>query len=162
LRWHYRDPLLVWLLVGAYAIHLMEEWIGGLPEWLAVVIGRPVPRPAFIVINAIAMVCAIAAARAASERATARTARGAGSGWPAIAIATVVLVNAFLHILGSLVTATYSPGLFTAVILYLPLSQLLLMRAWSQAEPGVFQRGVWAGVLVHAAVMLTAFTAAST
>ena len=156
MRWHYRDPLLVWLFIPAYIIHMIEEWFGGFPEWLILLTSRPLPRSAFIVINGIGLTCAILAARAGSERVASGTPRG--SGWPAVAIATVVLANAFLHIAGSIATATYSPGLFSAVILYIPLGQLLLMRAWSQAEEGVFARGVAAGILFHAAVIVTSFS----
>ena len=112
------------------------------------------PRTAFIVINAIGLPCAILAAgrKRASPSGTPR-----GSGWPAVAIATVVLADAFLHIAGSIATASYSPGLFSAVILYIRCA-LLLMRAWSQAEEGVFARGVAAGILFHAAVIVTSFS----
>jgi len=40
-RWHYRDPALVWLFVGAYAAHLVEEFFGGFLEWFGLVAGRP-------------------------------------------------------------------------------------------------------------------------
>ena len=55
MRWHYRDPLLVWLFIPAYALHVLEEWIGGFPEWVAFFAGAPLPRSAFALINAAAM-----------------------------------------------------------------------------------------------------------
>jgi hypothetical protein len=151
-RWHYRDPLLVWLFIPAYAAHILEEWIGGFPEWLAVITGSPLPRPAFIVINALALLVMIVAGYAAT--------RTESRGWMAVAIATATFLNGTLHILGSLATGSYSPGLFTGFVLYLPLSQLTLMRAWSQAVNGLFGLGVLAGLAFHATVMLVAFTIA--
>jgi hypothetical protein len=151
-RWHYRDPPLVWLFLATYAAHVVEEWFGGFPEWFAVVAGRPLSREAFLVINALAFAAMAAAIRAAIRR--------EALGWLAIAIATVVLINGAAHLLASLVTRTYSPGLLTGVILYLPLAQLALLRAWHQVSPSLFWRGIAAGVAAHAVVTTTALAVA--
>lgn len=143
MRWQYRDPLLVWLFPAAYALHILEEWFGGFPEWLAVFGGAPMPRGVFVVINATAFSAMLLAARAAVRR--------EAHGWMAVGIATIVLTNGLAHILSSLATGTYSPGLFTGVVLYLPLGQLALLRAWQQAGAS-FSRGVAAGLAVHALV----------
>lgn len=148
-RWQYNDPLLAWLLVVAYAAHIVEEWVGGFPEWLAVVAGAPLPGDAFLVMNAVALLVVIAATRAAT--------RNEARGWLAIAVAAVLFVNALLHVLGSAVTGTYSPGLVTGMILYVPLGGLSLLRAWGQAPHGWFWRGVLVGLAAHAAVSLLAF-----
>jgi hypothetical protein len=151
MRWQYRDPLLVWLCVAAYAAHVVEEWLGGFPEWVTIVVGQSLPRVAFVIINAVALALGIAAARAATQRDS--------SGWMAIAMGTILLVNGVAHILGSVATGTYSPGLFTGVILYLPLGQIVLLRAWQQA-PASFARGVIVGLGLHALVALVALAVA--
>jgi hypothetical protein len=143
MRWHYRDRLLVWLMPAAYGLHILEEWFGGFPEWPAVLGRNPLPREAFVVINAIALTAMLLAARAAVRR--------EAHGWMAIGIATILLTNGLAHILASLATATYCPGLVTGVILYLPLGNLALLRAWEQAGP-LFARGVWTGLALHALV----------
>ena len=148
-RWHYRDPSLVWLFPSSYALHILEEWFGGFPEWTATVAGSPLPREAFIVINVVAFAAMILATRAAIQRES--------HGWMGIAIATVLLVNALVHILGSILTGSYSPGLVTGVVLYLPLAQLALMRAWNQAGNGMFGMGVAAGLGIHALVVAIAY-----
>src|SRR5687767_11837991 len=117
MRWHYRDPLLVWLLPIAYACHLVEEWLGGFRLWMAAVTGAPIPAAAFVAINAVAFVLFLAAGR--------ETTRRESAGWMAVAMATILLVNGVAHILGTLAFGSYSPGLITSVILYLPLSQLV-------------------------------------
>ncbi len=152
MRLDYPDPPLAWLLVAAYVAHVVEEWFGGFPEWLALLAGGPLPRGAFVVINAVVMAAMIAVTRAAT--------RCESLGWMAIAIAALLFVNGLLHILGSIATGTYSPGLFTGVILYLPLGQLALMRAWRQAPDGFFGRGVLTGLALHALVSVLAFTLA--
>jgi hypothetical protein len=148
-RWHYRDPALLWLLPLAYALHILEEWFAGFPEWVALVVGSPLPRTVFVIINAIAMTAMIAAIRAATAR--------EDYGWMGIAAASILFVNAFAHVLGSVATKSYSPGLISGVVLYLPVAGLVLLRAWSQAQRGAFARGIAVGVAVHAAVFVVAY-----
>jgi hypothetical protein len=152
-RWHYRDPALLWLFVPAYAIHLAEEfWAGpGLPAWIALLAGSRLPVSAFIAINAVAMILLVAGVRAAT--------RTESAGWIVVAIATIVALNAVLHLLGSLVTGTYSPGMVSGVVVYLPLGMLTLIRAAHQQEPAAFARGAGACVVIHAIVAAVAFTA---
>lgn len=144
MRWHYRDPLLAWLFPVAYGCHVLEEWFGGFPEWFAAIRGVPLPSDAFILINAVALIVMIGA--------TYRTIRDERHGWMGIGVATVVEVNALLHVLASISTGTYSPGLFTSVVLYMPLGQLTLLRAWGQATRSQFGVGVLAGCAAHAFV----------
>jgi hypothetical protein len=151
MRWHYRDPQLVWLLPLSYALHILEEWFGGFPEWMAVMLGSPLRRSAFIAINAVAFAVMVLATRATTRRES--------NGWMGIAISTILLVNGVAHVLGSVVTGGYSPGLITGVILYVPLAQLALMRAWGQAERAMFVRGVVTGVGLHALVFVVAYAA---
>lgn len=155
MRWQYRDAALLWLFPPAYLLHLTEElWGGpGLPQWFATIIGRPLPRPAFAIINAVAFALLIAGIRMAVRREAA--------GWIAIAIATVVTLNALLHIAGTVVTGRYSPGMITGVVLYLPLGHLLLIRAWSQVERSRFTRGITAGVAIHVVVIVVAAVSAA-
>ena len=152
MRWHYRDPLLAWLFAPAYAAHLAEEWFGGFPQWVARIAGEPLPDVAFVVINAVAFAAMLAATRSATLR--------EAHGWMVIAIATIALTNGVWHVLGSLVTGTYSPGLFTGVVVYMPLGQLTLLRAWHQTPQPFFVRGLLWGLGIHTAVFVIAFTIA--
>jgi hypothetical protein len=151
MRWRYNDPPLVWLFVAAYGVHVLEEYAGGFPEWMAAVLGRPLPRPAFIAINAVAFVVLCAAARLSTT--------SKSRGWLAVAIATIVFANGILHLLGSLATASYSPGLLTGMVLYLPLGQLALLRAREQAPAALFWRGILTGLVAHGLVIALAFAA---
>jgi hypothetical protein len=144
----------VWLFVAAFAAHILEEWVGGFTEWFAVLAGRPLPRSDFLVINLVALGLMAVAARLSTRRPS--------LGWLAIGIATVVLINGLAHLLASLAWGTYAPGLITSVVLYLPLSQLVLIRAWEQVPRPFFWRGVIAGAGAHAVVVLVAVTVART
>ena len=156
MRWNYRDPQLLWLFVPAYLAHLAEEyWAGaGLPAWFALLTGRPLPVRAFFMINAIALVILVIGLREAVRRESA--------GWFAVAIASLVSLNAMLHLSGTILTRTYSPGLISGIVLYVPLGMLTLMRAWQQQSIGRFWAGVGAGVLFHGVVSLVALIAART
>jgi hypothetical protein len=149
MRWHYRDPLLLWLFVPAYLVHLAEEYWAGFPVWFARILGRALPEPAFLAINGVALALLIAAIRTAIRRETA--------GWLAVAIATVVTVNAVLHLLASLSTGTYAPGMISGVVVYLPLGLLTLIRAGHQQPPPEFARGIAAGIAFHALVIAAAY-----
>jgi hypothetical protein len=153
MRWHYRDPALLWLFVPAYALHLVEElWAGpGLPAWIALLVGSRLPVPAFVAINAVAMILLIVGIR--------RATRTEDAGWIAVTVATIVALNAVLHLLGSIVTGTYSPGTVSGVVVYLPLGLLTLIRAAHQQDAAAFGRGVVAGLVIHAVVAALAFSA---
>ena len=154
MRWHYRDEALVWLFTPAYAAHLAEEFWGGpgFPAWFARVAGAPLPVSAFAAINAVAFILLLVGSAIAVRREQ--------QGWIVIAIATVVTVNALLHVVGSVVTGSYSPGLLTGIVFYLPLGQLVLIRALHQVNRAQFTKGVVAGVVIHGLVSVIAAAAA--
>ena len=149
MRWQYRDAGLLWLFVPAYVIHVGEEWAGGFPTWIATVVGRALPAAAFFIINGVALVLVVAGIRAAI--------RDDRHGWIAIAVATIVLVNALVHAAGGVLTRSYSPGLISAFVLYVPLGSLTLIRAFDQASRPQLARGIVAGVLLHVAVFIVAY-----
>jgi len=153
-RWHYRDAGLLWLFVPAYIVHVGEEWVGGFPQWIGTVVGRPLPAAAFFTINGVALVLVVAGTRAAI--------RAERFGWIAVAVATIALVNTVAHAAGAALTGSYSPGLISAFVLYVPLGSLAMIRAFDQAPRGQLARGIVAGLLIHAIVFLVAFTLART
>jgi hypothetical protein len=133
-------------------IHVAEEWFAGFPQWLARIAGRPVPETAFLLINAVALALMIAAIRAAT--------RAEHNGWMGVAIATIVLVNTAAHVGGAALTQSYSPGLVSAIVLYVPLGSLAMIRAFDHAPRDQVRRGIIAGILVHAVVIVMAFLSA--
>jgi hypothetical protein len=151
MRLHYRDPPLVWLFLPAYLAHLGEELFAGpgFAVWLARVVGQPLPMVAFLAINTIALAALIVGIRAAVRREEA--------GWVVVAVATIAVTNAVAHLIGSIITGTYSPGLVTGFVLYVPLGSIALLRAGYQAQSRNFQVGVIAGLLIHTLVFALAF-----
>jgi hypothetical protein len=135
----------------AYLLHLAEEWWGGegFAAWTARAVGREVSPTRFLVLNGIVWPLFAALTVAALRRRRLR--------WFLVTFATVLVINALLHILGSLSTGSYSPGLLTGTLLYLPLGCHVLLVSSRELEPGAFSGALLGGVLFHALVAVVAF-----
>ncbi|MEM6651212.1 MAG: HXXEE domain-containing protein [Pseudomonadota bacterium] len=48
--------------------------------------------------------------------------------FPSLALAAIVLVNALVHIAGSIVTVSYNPGLLTSILVFLPIAFWAYLR----------------------------------
>ena len=151
MRWHYRDAGLLWPFVPAYAIHVAEEWFAGFTTWVEQIAGSAMSDVAFLTINAFAMALLVVGVRAA--------ARAEQNGWIAVTIATIALTNTASHVAGALLTQSYSPGLISAVVLYVPLGSLTMIRAVDQAPRATLARGVIVGVVLHLIVFIVAIAA---
>jgi hypothetical protein len=111
---------LAWLAMAAYALHIMEEYTFDWRNWARAVIKLPVEWSDFYVTNAVVVALGIAQAMLAPTLPLA----------PLI-YASVMLINAiFFHILPVIRTnGRFSPGLFTAVALFLPVAIAVWWRA---------------------------------
>ena len=106
----------LWVLLAASAFHVVEEhalgWQGWATRYFGARLGVRVTWSDFWATNAALVVFGLAAAEA---------------GWqaPAFALAfpALCLINAlFFHLLTSLTARRPNPGVFTAILLYVPLS----------------------------------------
>lgn len=138
----------VWLFPLAYGLHIAEEYWLHFPAWVSQHSGSFVSNPRFLLLNGVfwvLMVVAVVAIRARTSMA-----------WLVVTLAAILGINAALHLLGSLVTGTWSPGSITAALLYLP----LVIHAFRQVLPrttrGTALAGVALGAAIHAGVMLLA------
>jgi hypothetical protein len=103
---------LMWLGVAAYGLHILEEYDLDWRNWARAVLGLPVDWADFYVVNSLVIVLgAIAAILIGTQ--------------PAIALSfpAVMLINGIVfHIVPFIRTrGRFSPGLISAVILFLPL-----------------------------------------
>lgn len=141
----------LWLFPLTYLVHLAEEaWAGErFYRWIARVTGRPMRVGAWIGLNALflcAMVVAVWQVRL----------EGAPL-WIVPGLASITTINACIHLIGGRVTRTYSPGLWSGLLLWLPLGLVTLWIAAEQLPGSSWWRGVGAGILVHGIVVLCAF-----
>ncbi|CAN5163946.1 hypothetical protein BH10PSE10_BH10PSE10_21930 [soil metagenome] len=100
-----------WLALAAYAVHMLEEFMFDWRNWARAVIRLPVEWADFYMTNAVVVVLGIVQAETAAALPL----------MPAI-FAALMLINAtFFHVLPMIVTrGRYSPGVFTAVVLFYP------------------------------------------
>jgi hypothetical protein len=103
---------MLWLCVGAYGIHIVEEFIFNWKAWARGVLHLPAEWPDFYMTNALVIVLGIVAVEIAPA-------------WPAVALGfpALMLINAcFFHVAPILWTrGRFSPGAITAVLLFFPL-----------------------------------------
>ncbi len=132
---------LLWLATACYAIHMLEEYELDWRDWARDALGLPVEWSDFYVTNAIVVVLGIVAANLTA--------------WPVIALGfpALMLINAtFFHVLPMIVMrGRYSPGVFTAVVLFYPVGIACYRQA---AAEGALSTGAIAGsFLIGAALM---------
>jgi len=109
----------LWVATAAYGLHALEEFMLDWKTWANKVLKLPVDWPIFYVVNALVVVLGIIAAEI---------------GWrlPALSLAfpALMLINAvFFHILPFVVKKKFSPGLISAVVLFLPIGTWLFYGA---------------------------------
>jgi hypothetical protein len=138
----------VWLFPLAYGLHIAEEYWLHFPSWVSQVSGSFVSNPQFLFLNGafwLLMVACVAAIRARVSLA-----------WLVATLATILGINSALHLLGSLVTVSYSPGSITAAFLFLPLVVYSFRQVLPRMTRGLAMGAVGLGAAIHAGVMLLA------
>jgi hypothetical protein len=132
----------LWLALAAYAVHMLEEYELDWRDWARSVVGLPVEWSDFYVTNAIVVVLGIAAAQI-----------GAQAPMVALGFPALMLINAtFFHVLPVLTTrGRYSPGVFTAVVLFYPIA---IACYWRAAQDGLLDAPAIAGSLVIGALLM--------
>ncbi len=131
----------VFLFPVTYLVHIAEEYWGGFPAWTAKRTGLAGSDIAFVAANAFLWLLMVGAIVAILSRRL-----------PAlmiVSLATATSVNAILHVGGTLLTRSYSPGLASGALLWLPLGILALARGRRTLSARDFRLGVILGVVVH-------------
>lgn len=138
----------VWLFPLAYGLHIAEEHAFHFPAYVANVSGRHISDSQFLFLNAafwLLMVAAVVVVQARPLHA-----------WLVITLTAVLGINAAVHLLGSIVTALYSPGSVTAVLLYVPLVVYAPRRVLPHVSRGLAMRAVALGAAMHAGALVLA------
>ena len=118
---------MLWIATIVYLIHMMEETIYGWLEWTRRVFHIDATWPEFAVVNAFVAILGICCA-----------AIGWKKTWVALVFPGLMLTNAIVfHIGAAIVSRTFSPGMITAVLLFLPTGFLCYRAA---AVDGVLRR----------------------
>ncbi|HEX4407360.1 MAG TPA: HXXEE domain-containing protein [Xanthobacteraceae bacterium] len=114
-----------WLGMAAYAFHILEEYALDWRNWAHEVLGLPAEWNDFYVTNCIVIALGIAQAMLAATLPLAP-----------LSFDGLMLINAiFFHITPFIRTGgRFSPGLFTAIVLFLPVS---IAAYWTALSSGV-------------------------
>jgi hypothetical protein len=149
-----RDSTVPWprawplLLPASYLVHLAEEWFGGFVAWASAVSGVRLTDASFLAINAVAWPVTLLGAAITVWR-PARVA-------PTLVVAAALGLNGVVHVLGSILTRSYSPGAVTGVLLYLPVAGRALARGRAHLSPRAFRAAIAIGVALHGVVAILA------
>src|ERR671912_2575885 len=104
-----------WLLPATYSVHILEEWRGGegFPAWFSRMMGAELSVERFLALNTYALVGMTLGVVSAVLFRQMR--------WLLVGFGAVVFVNALAHVGASALTRSYSPGLVSGTLLWLPL-----------------------------------------
>ncbi len=137
----------LWAVAASAALHATEEYFTGWQAWAPHALGILVPDWLFVTANAVLVLLAF---------------RFASFGWRrpriSLVIPSATLINAvFLHMLPTLWQGRVAPGLYTAMLLYLPFSSYALVGAKRDGvAPADIARGFAGGAALMGGVLLGA------
>ena len=130
------------LLLVTYALHIVEEYTFGFPAWAEAHTGLAFTSEVFLRLNAMFFGVMAAGVVAGLLFTPAQ--------WLVVPLGTAVLINGTGHLVASLITWSYSPGLVTGTLLWIPLG-FRIIRAARQLWPSA---GVIVGILLGAGLHL--------
>lgn len=136
------------LLPVAFALHVIEEWYWGFTDWASLVLDVNIGAERFLAINMIGLVLFVIGAASAY--------REPRAAWIGVSLAALVGVNAIFHTILSVAVGEYSPGTITGLLLYIPMSVIILRWAAAHLSRGVVGGAILFGIGVHAVATLSA------
>ena len=136
----------IWLFPATYILHILEESLGGerFYAWIRRVTGRAIPAVAFFALNGIfflSMIIAVVALRAGEVP------------WLLPALGTLTTINGLGHLAGTFATRTYSPGLVSGVLLWIPLGIAALWLSRPSLSSGEWWLGIATRLLMSGVVV---------
>jgi Protein of unknown function with HXXEE motif len=138
-----------WFFPISFLIHIVEEYRGGFPAWVNRFWGVETSLTNFLIWNGAAWVMMIVGVALVLKTRSYR--------WLLVSFGTVFLINGVVHALASLVTSSYSPGLVSGLLLFVPLGVMTLKRARQFVNRRTLRAGLVVGFLMHMIVVLLAF-----
>jgi len=144
-------PWWVIFLPIAFLAHICEEGLGGpgFPAWTQSTFGVGVSPARFVLMSGSGLLVMTVSIIAAL-----RDRRGA---WLAATFAAMITVNGLLHALATAAFSTYSPGVITGLLVFVPLGSLTLLSMSRRLPRHQFVLATLGGLAFHALVLLIAF-----
>jgi hypothetical protein len=143
---------IVWFIPTAYLAHLFDEYFSGqsLPEWFSGVFKVNLSLSDFIIINSFGLAATILIAVLYSMNKV--------NNFGIAALGTLFFVNGIIHPAASVLTASYSPGTITGLIIYLPLSLLIFKNFFTLLEERQRTLSIATGITIQILVAAIAFS----
>ena len=130
----------LWVVALSCALHVAEEYFTGWQPWARETLRIAMPTARFLFMNVLLVSAAAVFASIGWKRPTL-----------SLIIPAATLVNAiFFHILPTIAQNRVSPGVYSAVLLYLPFSSGAFVGAW---RDGVPRRAIALASIVGALMM---------
>ena len=140
--------LAVILLPVAVALHIVEEWFGGFIDWMSLALDVNIEAERFLAVNMIGLVLFVIGCATAY--------REPRSVWIGVSLAALVGVNAIAHTVLSVFVGEYSPGTITGLLLYVPMSIIIIRWAAAHLSHRVVGGAMLFSIGVHAVATLSA------
>lgn len=141
-------PLAVILLPVAVALLIVEEWFGGFIDWMSLALDINIEAERFLAINMIGLVLIVVGCATAY--------REPQAAWIGVSLAALVGVDAIAHTVLSMFAGTYSPGTITGLLLYVPMSIIIVRWAIANLSRRVVGGAILFGIGIHAVATLSA------
>jgi hypothetical protein len=113
---------IAWFLPAAYLLHLLDEYFigAGFAGWFSMLFKASLSESNFIVINAAGLTIVLLIAILYTL--------GKANNIVLATVGSLFFINGIIHPLVSFLTATFSPGTITGVIIYLPFGLIVFIK----------------------------------
>jgi hypothetical protein len=137
------------LLPLAFLLHFAEEWFGGFPAWTLTAVGKELSTERFVLVGAVGFLLFSIGTLAAV--------RHPPMAWFGASLAALVGLNGVVHTLFTVGLVQYSPGTITGLLVFVPLSVVVLRKSAVRLSGGVLAVSILFGVLLHGFASFLAF-----
>jgi hypothetical protein len=121
----------------------------GLPDWFSGVFNANLSLNDFIIINSIGLTAVVVIVILYGLDKV--------NNFLIVALGSLFFLNGLIHLAASLVTATYSPGTISGVILYIPLGVLIFKKILPLLPEQQHSLSIVAGIIAHIIISVIAF-----
>ena len=117
-----KTKYIAWFLPVAFLLHLLDEYFigAGFAGWFSILFKASLSEINFLVINAVGFITVLIIAILYTF--------GKANNFVLATVGSLFFINGIIHPLASFLTATFSPGTITGVIIYLPFGLLVFIK----------------------------------
>lgn len=137
-------PRAALLLPLAHLVHFAEEWFCGFSAWTLQALGNEISPERLLPINAFGFLMFLTGTVAAFLNPR--------LAWITVSFAALFGLNGLVHAAFTLSMRVYSPGTVTGLVVFIPLSIVVLRGSAARLPRGVFIGSVVFGILLHGLV----------